>query len=116
MDSIEKRIKYIESRVDLLSQLVGNVEHNVIEEAKKFDEKIQFINNEISKLKKEINDLKIKINALLDQLSLFATSERVSVIEKYIDLLDPFEFVTRKELERILDKKVREILKNIEKQ
>jgi len=112
---IEKRIKYIESRIDMINQLLENIESNFVEETRKIDEKIKLLNNEISKLKKEVNELKIKINAILDQLSLFATSERVSIIEKYIDLINPFEFVTIKELEKILDKKIREILKNREK-
>ena len=119
MHDIERRLRIIEDRLDLLRQLIENLEVNFVEKDKKVEIQINQLNKDISELRKDIQELNLKINAILDQLPLFATSDRVEVIEKYLDLINPFDFLTRKEaielINKIVENKVKEMLKNEEK-
>jgi len=118
MQDIERRLRIIEDRLNILRQLIENLEHNLVEKDKKIDNKLMQINQDVENLKKQITDLNLKINAILNQLPLFATNERVEVIERYLDLINPFEYLTREEVEKIvsrmIDEKVKEILKKSE--
>lgn len=119
MQDIERRLRIIEDRLNLLRQLIENLEVNFVEKDKKVEMQINQLNKEISELKKSIQELNLKINAILDQLPLFATNDRIEVLEKYLDLINPFDFLTKKEaielINKIVENKVKEILKNEEK-
>jgi uncharacterized coiled-coil protein SlyX len=118
MQDLERRLRVIEDRLNILRQLIENLEHNLVEKDRKIDSKLSQINQDVENLKRAINDVNIKINAILNQLPLFATNERVEVIERYLDLINPFEFLTKKEAERMIskmiDEKVKEMLKKRE--
>ncbi|MEM1782788.1 MAG: hypothetical protein QW483_02815, partial [Nanopusillaceae archaeon] len=75
------------------------------------ENKINELSDEISNIKNQISAINIKIKAIADQLSLFAPIERVKAIEKYIDIIDPFSYLTKKEAERLIEKKIKEIFK-----
>lgn len=119
MQDIERRLRIIEDRLNILRQLIENLEVNFVEKDKEVEMKINQINNEISGLRKDIQELNLKVNAILDQLPLFATNDRVKVIERYLDLINPFDFLTKKEaielINKIVENKVKEMLKNEEK-
>ena len=114
MQDIERRLRLIEDRLNILRQLIENLERNLIDKDKKVDSKLNQLNQDIEYLKKQINDINIKINAISNQLPLFATNERIEVIERYLDLLNPFEFVTKREVERMIDERIKEMLKKSE--
>ena len=106
--TVTQRQKDIESSLELLTEKIDMIDHNTVKDFKQ-------IHNEQKQLKDEINDIKADIKKLKEfnekiskQLKLFATKDDVQKLEKYIDLWNPLDFVTRDEMkqsqEETLDK------------
>jgi len=60
---------------------------------------------EFEKIKTEITSIKKFLNQITKELKLFAKKEQIKTLEKYIDLLNLKEFITKKELDEILKNK-----------
>lgn len=105
-----RRMKIIESSINNIMQLMRNLDITTKESINKLSDDIEKLKNDIEKIKKDIDNLNIKIKSIVDQLSLFALSDRVKYIERYIEYLDPYQFLTKKEAERLIEKKIKEIL------
>ena len=54
----------------------------------------------------EIEDLKEKLSILGEENKLGATKEEVGVLQKYVNYWEPLNFVTRKEIDKIIDEKL----------
>ncbi|MEM4511454.1 MAG: hypothetical protein QXD25_01435 [Nanopusillaceae archaeon] len=109
--NIDKKIKVIENRLSIIESIVDSVKNTNENKLKIIENKINELSDEISNIKNQISAINIKIKAIADQLSLFAPIERVKAIEKYIDIIDPFSYLTKKEAERLIEKKIKEIFK-----
>lgn len=109
--SIDKKIKIIENRLSIIENVVDSIKNTNDNRIKVLENKINDLSEEILNLKNQISAIDLKIKAIINQLSLFAPIERVKAIEKYIDIIDPFSYLTKKEAERLIEKKIKEILK-----
>jgi len=112
---ILKKIKYIEDRLNILENIIYSVQKTSDNIQKNYEFKLDQINREINQIKKDIDDIKIKINAIYDQLKLFATIDQIKVIDTMLEAINPMDFVTKKEVEKIVKRILKEYLnKNIE--
>ncbi len=113
--TVTQRQKDIENTLELLSEKIDMVDHNTVKDFKQ-------ILNEQKQLKDEINDLQGDIQKIKNynekiskQLKLFSTKDEVVKLEKYIDLWNPLNFVTRDELKDSQKDIVEKITKILEK-
>jgi len=112
--NIDRRLKNLENKIYIIENIVSSLKSTEDYRSRIFEEKINKLLNDINAIKQEIENLKIKIKAIHDQMSLFAPIDRVKALEKYIDVIDPFSYLTKKEAERLIEKKIREILQMID--
>ena len=112
--TVTQRQKDIEGSLQVLSEKVEMLDHNSVKDMKE-------IHNEISSLKKEVTDLQSDIKNIKDfnekiskQLKMFTTKDEVTKLEKYIDLWEPLQFVTREELEKSKKETVEKLSQIIE--
>jgi len=108
--NIDRRLKTLENKIYVIENITSSLKNTEEYKLKVFEEKINRMISEINNIKQEIENLKLKIKAIQDQMSLFAPVERVKALEKYIDIIDPFSYLTKKEAERLIEKKVKEVL------
>jgi len=106
----EKSLKVLENRLSVVENIVESIRNTSEYEIKIIEEKLKKIDEDLKSIKQQLEDIKIKIRAIQDQMPLFATIEKVKSLEKYIDIIDPFSYLTKKEAERLIDKKIKEIL------
>jgi len=106
----DRRLKTLENKVYIIENIMSSLKNTEEYKLRTFEEKIDRILSEINNIKQEIENLKLKMNAIQDQMSLFAPIERVKALEKYIDVIDPFSYLTKKEAERLIEKKLKELL------
>ena len=104
---LNSRIRSVEGRYNLLAERLLIINHNLIEQYKKTMKEIQLINSDLSEIKHDLNTTKEVINNIVKELENFASKNNVKVIEKYIDLLNPLNFVTEEQLNKVLDEKLR---------
>ncbi len=102
--TLVQRQKDIESSMDLLNERIELLDHNSVSQLKKIFDDNKTLREEIKDLKHEIKEIKEFNMKVIKQLKLVATHDEVVKLEKYIDLWNPMEFVTRDELVEHRDK------------
>ncbi len=108
VNSINRRVRVLEERNSNIQRKTEVIEDNMLNKNKEISENIKKINSDVKELKKDFEDIKDNIKLLIKELQSRAKKEDVDVIQKYIDLWNPTNFVTNREL----DKAVKRIIDN----
>ncbi|MFT4297995.1 MAG: hypothetical protein ACMXX5_02280 [Candidatus Woesearchaeota archaeon] len=107
-----RRMRINEERAMNLRKKTQVIEHNMLINQKKLISELKFLNNEINDLKLNFEELKVKMIQLSQQLETMAKKEDFHVLERYISMWEPVNFVTRREVERIVQEKIKENMKS----
>ena len=102
---LTNRLRVLESKQSLFNEKLLMVNQNIIEEYKKFNNDIKAIKAEMTDMKKDMQNVKNIVKHLSEEAANFARKDTVKVLEKYINLWNPLRFVTREEVEKIIDQK-----------
>ena len=105
-----RRIRTIEHRMDRLESGLSSVESDALTHLNDLKIELERISNKISAASERMRMLEdeiLKVNKGLEQT---ATKRKVKELESFIDLVNPItsKFVTRDEIERLLDERMRE--------
>ncbi len=76
---------------------------------KQITTEIKTINLEINEIKKEIIEIKDRILLIIKELQMCAKREEVKILDKYINLWEPVNFVTRNEVKDIIKETLKDI-------
>jgi uncharacterized coiled-coil protein SlyX len=101
-----RRLRLLESRSTDLDRRIQVTEKNVLNERKRFLTEIKTINSDVIELKKVIEDIKHKMDLVVNDLKNFASKDELAVIKKYVEYWEPLNFVTRDEVEKIINEKL----------
>lgn len=110
---IAVRLRLLEERLSELRKRLQLLEHNSIEQHRKSLNDLKGVNADSYQLRRELRSLSEKFSIMVQELQFFAKREDVMVLQKYADLLNPIQLVTRDQVERIVNKIVDERL-NVE--
>jgi len=105
---LTNRLRVMESKHSLLNERLLVVNENMIEEYKKLMKDIRAIEGEIRDLKNDLNNVKNILKHLTEEAAAFARKDEIQLLEKYIKLWNPLNFVTETDVKNIL---VRELKK-----
>jgi len=92
----DERIRILESRYSLMRDRLFLINQNMITEYRKLNKEIKFINDELKDIKQEFNDMKNLLRNIVLELQNFAKKEDVKVIEKFVQLTTPLNFINEK--------------------
>lgn len=106
LSGMNSRLRILEEGYINLRKKVQVSDQNMLSSNKKLAEEIKTINADVLDIKHEIADVKEKMLEVIKELKSCAKEEDVKVLEKYIELWQPLNFVTRNEVKKI----VKEIL------
>lgn len=106
INNISRSLKTLEDRYSTLRKAVQVTEQNMLTSNKKVFDSIKIINSDILEIKHGMSDMKEKLAMFAKELSLNATKEEVGILRKYIDFWEPLNFVTRNEVNKIIDEKL----------
>jgi len=102
-----RRIRDLETRMDRMDSTISTLEETVLNQLN--DLKIDFekVVNKINSVAERLNQIENEIVRLNKELNKAATKADVKKIETYVEILNPItsKFVTREELERLLEEK-----------
>mgnify|MGYP006276268155 CR=1 FL=1 len=110
MNSLSRRVRELEERSQNLRRKVQMTDNNLMSQNKKFRQELKTVNTDLNDMKNKMNDLDNKMLLLIKELRLCARNEEVKVLERYVNMWEPIRFVTRKEVERIVEDKVNDSL------
>jgi len=102
INTVARRLRIIESRYTNLNRRAQLTEKDILNERKRLTREQKTFDSEILELKRIINDFKTKMDLIVSDLRNFAAKEDVAVLTKYVDLWEPVHFVTREEVEKIV--------------
>lgn len=105
------RFRLVEDRQGNLQRKVHLLEENMLSSQKEIKTELKVLHSELTDLKrsiKEFEDFTEKLSGTLENL---ATREEVKLIERYVNLLDPTNFISRKQLEHEVERTVEDKLR-----
>ncbi len=108
MGSLNRRLKMLEERSQNISKRMQLTDHNMIEGTKKLHAEIRAHTGEIQEIRETLREIKEKIALIIREFKNVPRKEDMKVLEKYVTLWNPMEFVTRKQAEKIIKQMMEE--------
>ncbi len=106
LSDMNARVRVLESKYSLFGERLLIINQNMIEEYKKTIRDMKSMQLEVSELKKEIFYLKEVLSDFNKEFDMFARKDSVKVLEKYINLWNPMNFVTEQDVIGIIKREV----------
>ena len=100
-----ERIRILESKYDSLRDRMILINENLVNEYKRLNDDIKILDSELKDLKKDVFEMKDALRHVLNELQHFARKEHFKVLEKYINMWNPFNFVTEEEVLKLINEK-----------
>ena len=97
------RLRILEERFLNLREKSQLTEENMLKSNKKMFSEFKSINEDLALVKREVNDIKEKISLVIAEMRNYASKQDFRVLQKYIELWQPIQFVTREEVAKIVD-------------
>ena len=98
----DERVRVLESRYSLMRDRLFLINQNMLSEYRKLNKEISFMNTELKDLKQEVNEVKNLLRSIVAEIQNFAKKEDVKVIQKYMDIINPLNFVTEDDVKKII--------------
>jgi len=103
INTLGRRLRLVEESSSNLRNMLQITEENMISKNRTFNTEIKTLTSDINEVRKEIHDLKEKIILIIRELQTAAKKEDVKLLEKYINLWNPVKFVTKGELDFVVE-------------
>lgn len=97
--TVTQRQKDLESTLDTINEKIELIDHNSVSNFRKITLDIKDLRTDLKELREEITYIKDFNSKVAKQIKLMSTQDEVKKLEKYIDLWNPMNFLTRDELE-----------------
>jgi len=98
----QERVRLLEAKYNIMGERLVLVNQNMVQGYKKMDQERQLLQDEVRELKNDMEELKQTIHHLIQEVKNFARKDQVKVLEKYINLWSPLNFVTEKEVKELI--------------
>jgi signal transduction protein with GAF and PtsI domain len=104
LNNINTRLRILEGRYNLTRERMLVVNQNMIDHYKALQGEIKALNEDIKDIKESIESLKVNMRSIIKETQIFARKEDVKVLEKYINMWNPVNFVTQEEVVDLIKK------------
>ncbi|HLP80074.1 MAG TPA: hypothetical protein VK158_05545 [Acidobacteriota bacterium] len=103
VNSLGRRMRMIEETVSNLRRKAELDEQNNLKSQKRTSEDIQMLTSDIEEMSHQLKAFKDDMIKIIKELQNTAKKEDVITLEKYINLWQPIQFVTQKEVQGIVE-------------
>ncbi len=110
INNLSRRLRILEERYTNLRKNTQLTDQNILKISKDFQREISAATSDATDLRRDFLDLKDKVRLIVKELVECAKTEEVKVLERYINMWDPVKFITKNDVERIVEDKVNDIL------
>lgn len=105
---VSSRVRALEGRYNLLRDRVLLINNNMISEYKKVLGEIKVLNSDIKEIKTELFNIKETLKHVIAEIERTARKEDVKLLEKYINLWNPMNFVSETDVKKIVEETLKE--------
>jgi hypothetical protein len=103
VNGVAANLRIIEERYSTLRNKSQSSEQSIISLEKDVRNDIKALSSDLVELKREMNDIKDKLRLISNELKNLVNKDEFKVMERYVDMWQPMNFVTRNELNKIID-------------
>ncbi len=100
---MQRRITILEERYKNLRSKTQITDQNMLESERNYNLQSKEINEDIMEIKHSLNELKEKVSLFNAEFENVAKKNDLMVLEKYIELWDPTQFIRKKNKEKLKD-------------
>jgi len=105
VSDLDRRLRTLEERYSNLRKKLQLSDENLLDAERTFSKELKDFNDESLELKKQVNEFSEKVGMLGSEMENVAQKSDLKVVEKYLDMWNPNNFVTRTELKEYLKTK-----------
>ncbi|MFH0978139.1 MAG: hypothetical protein V1837_02435 [Candidatus Woesearchaeota archaeon] len=105
---LTRRLRILEEQYTNLRRKMQVTDQNMLSYNKKNITEIKTVNMDINELRHILDDMQNNLLLIIKEIRLCAKKEEVNVLQKYINMWAPVNFVTRREVEKIIEEMLAE--------
>jgi DNA repair exonuclease SbcCD ATPase subunit len=106
--NIAARVKLLEQKTDNLRGHLELIDGSLIEKHKSVISEIRDVEDGMRSLRADIDNLKDMTERIAKRMEALASKEEVKVLERYVELWQPLQFVTRAEVKTMVQSILKE--------
>ena len=106
---LSERTRLLEERIKELRESLHVLDQTMQRRTSTLKDSVNDLRDEITSLRAHLTELRSAVRRIINDLGNVAHKSDVKLMEKYIELMDPTNIVTRRDVERIVDEKLREV-------
>jgi len=106
LSDFNTRLRDIDERNRLIRERVLLLGKNLIESRQELEDEIKTLKKENYEMKKDLEKLKTISRNLLSEVSKFVKRDEVLIVERMLKDFQPLEFMRKKDIEELIDKKL----------
>ena len=102
VNNIAASLRILEERYTTLRSKTQVSEQSLIELEKEVTSDVKILSEDIVELKREIKDISDKLGLITAEIKNLVNKNEFKIMERYLDMWQPMNFVTRDELNKLL--------------
>lgn len=102
INELATKLKLLEERYNILRKKSQLNEQNIVEMDKEQFSELKLLQKDLLETKKQVRKLTEELSGLTDEVRNFVRRHEFLVLKRYVDLWQPVDFVTRKEVNSFL--------------
>ncbi|MBN1157065.1 hypothetical protein JXA85_05580 [Candidatus Woesearchaeota archaeon] len=102
LNNVSRRVRIMEERYINLRRKTQVTDQNMLLNNRKLSTEIKMVADDVKEVKRELADIQTKMKLIVKELKECAKKEEMIVVQKYIDMWEPINFVTRNEVEKMV--------------
>lgn len=102
VNSLAASMHILEERYATLRNRAQVSEENMIDMEKELSKDLKVMSGDLVDMKKQIADVREKLELISEEMSKLVEKDEFRVLEKYLDMWQPMNFVTRNELAKMV--------------
>ncbi|MFH2021616.1 MAG: hypothetical protein ABIJ34_09495 [archaeon] len=105
LEEIMRRLRLLEERYSGLRKKSQFVEQSMLRDVKDLFEEIHALTDSLSELRSQMSELTEKLGKLTEEVKESVDKSELHTLAKYMDFWQPLDFITRKEVERMISER-----------
>ncbi len=99
-------IRGIESKVNNIRRELDIIKQDTSNKQEKISKELKTLHDDLMELKRDREKTNQKMDLIVKELKITAGKEELQTLKKYIDYWNPMNFVTQRDVERVVEEKI----------
>lgn len=104
VNNVAANLRILEERYSTLRNKSQVSEQSMISMEKEIRGDIRLLSDDLLDLKRDLNDIKDKLRLISGEVNNLVKKEDFKVVERYVDMWQPMNFVSKNELDKLAEK------------